>query len=469
MNPPLEGDSTDPKTPGVTGRNTATTDTGFAMGIHGTSDRGEGVRGETNAPNHAAVAGFNNTTATGSIAQGVWGSSQVGEGVHGETNSTTFAAVAGIELNPSSNIAAVYGEQRGGGPGVFGIAKGAGGGVWGTSAAGEGVHGDTNAPNHAAVAGTNTATAPDPAHTPPAWGVWGHSEVGEGVHGETNSTTFAAVAGIELNPSSNIAAVYGEQRGGGPGVFGIAKGAGGGVWGTSAAGEGVHGDTNAPNHAAVAGTNTATAPDPAHTPPAWGVWGHSEVGEGVHGETNSLIFAAVAGITLNANGTGAGIYGQSGGLGPAAFFQGNVVVTGDVQLINADCAEDFEIANADRVEPGTVMVLGEGSILQPSQFAYDKRVTGVISGAGSYKPGIVLDKQGSQPNRKPVALVGKVYCKVDAQYGAVETGDLLTTSPTPGHAMKATDQLKAFGAVIGKALRPLTAGQGLIPILVALQ
>jgi hypothetical protein len=68
-----------------------------------------------------------------------------------------------------------------------------------------------------------------------------------------------------------------------------------------------------------------------------------------------------------------------------------------------------------------------------------------------------------------VALVGKVYCKVDAQYGPIEVGDLLTTSPTLGHAMKASDPLKAFGAVIGKALRPLLAGQGLIPILIALQ
>jgi hypothetical protein len=63
----------------------------------------------------------------------------------------------------------------------------------------------------------------------------------------------------------------------------------------------------------------------------------------------------------------------------------------------------------------------------------------------------------------------KVYCKVDAQYGPVEVGDLLTTSPTPGHAMKASDLLKAFGAVIGKALRPLASGQELIPILIALQ
>jgi hypothetical protein len=58
---------------------------------------------------------------------------------------------------------------------------------------------------------------------------------------------------------------------------------------------------------------------------------------------------------------------------------------------------------------------------------------------------------------------------VDAAFGAIEVGDLLTTSPTPGHAMKATDQLKAFGSVIGKAMRPLESGRGLIPILIALQ
>lgn len=65
--------------------------------------------------------------------------------------------------------------------------------------------------------------------------------------------------------------------------------------------------------------------------------------------------------------------------------------------------------------------------------------------------------------------MGKVYCKVDARYAPVEVGDLLTTSPTAGHAMKADDPFKAFGAVIGKALRPLAAGQEMIPILIALQ
>jgi hypothetical protein len=69
----------------------------------------------------------------------------------------------------------------------------------------------------------------------------------------------------------------------------------------------------------------------------------------------------------------------------------------------------------------------------------------------------------------PVALLGKVYCRVDAECGAIEIGDLLATSPTPGHAMKASDPARAFGAVLGKALRAVESGRAFIPILVALQ
>ena len=65
--------------------------------------------------------------------------------------------------------------------------------------------------------------------------------------------------------------------------------------------------------------------------------------------------------------------------------------------------------------------------------------------------------------------MGKVYCKVDAEPSPLEVGDLLTTSTTPGHAMKADDPTRAFGAIIGKALLPLKSGRGLIPILIALQ
>jgi hypothetical protein len=143
--------------------------------------------------------------------------------------------------------------------------------------------------------------------------------------------------------------------------------------------------------------------------------------------------------------------------------------SGDITLRNADCAEEFDIVNPETAEPGTVMVLTEDGKLQPSTDAYDRKVAGVISGGGDFKPGIILDKRPSSAHRLPVALMGKAYCKVDARYGAIEIGDLLTTSPTAGHAMKVQHVHRAFGAVIGKALRPLAAEQGLIPILIALQ
>ena len=149
-------------------------------------------------------------------------------------------------------------------------------------------------------------------------------------------------------------------------------------------------------------------------------------------------------------------------------------VTGDIRLLNADCAEDFDIVDgesvsAESIEAGTVMVLCDKGALQPSALAYDKRVAGVISGAGDYKPALILDKKPTGRPRLPVALMGKVFCKADARYGAIEAGDLLTTSATAGHAMKAGDPVQAFGAVVGKALGALSEGQGLIPILVSLQ
>jgi hypothetical protein len=144
-------------------------------------------------------------------------------------------------------------------------------------------------------------------------------------------------------------------------------------------------------------------------------------------------------------------------------------VNGDVILTNADCAEDFDAAQDELIDPGTVVVINDERSIRPCDQAYDKRVAGVVSGAGGYKPGLVLDRRKSDRTRVTVALMGKVFCKVDARFGAIQVGDLLTPSFTMGHAMKATDPLKAFGAVIGKALRPLAKGQALIPILIALQ
>jgi len=143
--------------------------------------------------------------------------------------------------------------------------------------------------------------------------------------------------------------------------------------------------------------------------------------------------------------------------------------TGDIQLMGADCAEEFDVSESEEIEPGTVLVIDDLGKLRPCEKPYDKKVAGVVSGGDGSNPGIILDKKHAQNKRLPIALNGKVYCKIDTRYSPIEVGDLLTTSPTTGHAMKADNPLEAFGAVIGKALGSLREGTGIIPILVALQ
>lgn len=63
--------------------------------------------------------------------------------------------------------------------------------------------------------------------------------------------------------------------------------------------------------------------------------------------------------------------------------------------------------------------------------------------------------------------MGKVYCKLDANYSPIKVGTLLTTSSTPGHAMKSEDSVIRFHHWEG--ITSLEIDRGLIPILIALQ
>lgn len=100
----------------------------------------------------------------------------------------------------------------------------------------------------------------------------------------------------------------------------------------------------------------------------------------------------------------------------------------------------------------------------------DRRVAGIASGAGGVMPGMVMSQEGSiADGKQPVAPTGRVYCWADASAGAIEPGDLLTTSETPGHAMKVADHARARGAVLGKAMTGLKEGKGLVLVLVTLQ
>jgi hypothetical protein len=137
-----------------------------------------------------------------------------------------------------------------------------------------------------------------------------------------------------------------------------------------------------------------------------------------------------------------------------------------------DLAEPFEITDAEMIEPGMVVAIDpeQPGHLRMADKAYDRTVAGIISGAGGINPGLVMKQTGTVADgAHPVALSGRVYCWADASYGAIEPGDMLTTSDTPGHAMKVTDHVQAQGAIIGKAMTELKAGKGLVLVLVTLQ
>ena len=123
-----------------------------------------------------------------------------------------------------------------------------------------------------------------------------------------------------------------------------------------------------------------------------------------------------------------------------------------------DVAEKYVIT--DNVERGDVVVIDQNRELKLCRKENDPRVAGVVSTS----PGVVLEqvKTGT-----PIGLLGCVPTKVDATKYPVQAGDALTTSSTPGYAMKAIDPKP--GTILGKALESLPTGKKKIMVLVSPQ
>ena len=139
----------------------------------------------------------------------------------------------------------------------------------------------------------------------------------------------------------------------------------------------------------------------------------------------------------------------------------------------SDLSENFDVnAEKDELQSGMIVSIDSknpGELVLARE-AYDAKVAGILSGAGGVKPGMLMGQKGTKADGKhPVALTGRVYCHVDASHGAIEPGDMITTSTTPGHGMKATNRDRAFGSIIGKAMTGLAEGKGLVLVLVNLQ
>jgi hypothetical protein len=319
--------------------------------------------------------------------------------------------------------------------------------------------------------GINTTTPSWPltvGGNPGDWAIRGASSAGG--YGVVGSSTGANSIGVRgFVDSLAYAGVSGEH---GSGAFGLLGTANEGVYGGGGVGgkTGVVGVTNGSTSNAIqgayVGTSTANA----------GVFGYStaSAGNGIIGEANTGISAY-------------GVWGRAA-QGIGGFFTGGqyaIIAAGKAKVNvleivgGSDLAEPFNV-NADSTgdgavaEPGMVVVIDPANPgqLRVATEAYDRKVAGIISGANDLAPGMVMKAEGNAitEGEHPVALTGRVWCWCDSTIDAIEPGDMLTTSATPGHAMKATDLPAAQGAIIGKAMTPLAQGErGLVLVLVNLQ
>jgi hypothetical protein len=145
------------------------------------------------------------------------------------------------------------------------------------------------------------------------------------------------------------------------------------------------------------------------------------------------------------------------------------ITGGTIQAKYQDVAE--WVQSSQELVAGTVVVLDHtrsNQVIASTQ-SYDTRVAGVISS----QPGITLGQKGE--SKVLVATTGRVKVKVDASAGPIQVGDLLVTSEKEGVAKKSEPlnlggvQIHRPGTLIGKALEPLTKGEGEILVLLSLQ
>jgi hypothetical protein len=326
----------------------------------------------------------------------------------------------GIGLQGTGRVYGVYGNTSG-------APIGSGYGGYFESGTGIGVHGRSTAP----PSGTNLL----------APGVSGYSQNGVGILGQaaTGFGVYGTTAGSGVGGVGQVYGVYGRTGG-------VAQGAGYGGYFESNTGIGVSGRSTA----LLTGTNFY----------APGVYGHSHHGAGVMGEAGP------------------------GSSSVAGLFFGNVVVDGDLVVTGTKTGYVVDVARNDSHEPLTqgdlVIVTGAadpvlGNIPVPLvRLADSEASTAVIGVVDSiYRLDVNGPDRSSESVINPgdyltiVTLGAFTAVKVDASYGAIQPGDLLVSSPTPGHAMRADNP--AIGTVIGKALSSLESGTGSVAIMVTLQ
>ncbi len=121
------------------------------------------------------------------------------------------------------------------------------------------------------------------------------------------------------------------------------------------------------------------------------------------------------------------------------------------------------------------LLAATSALAQTSNFTYQGRLTdGSTAANGTYDLQFALFDNTSGGTQIG-SIIGIVPTKVSTENGPIQVGDLLTTSSTPGYAMKALPlrigkaRVYRTGTILGKALESLKEGNGLIKVLVTLR
>jgi hypothetical protein len=130
--------------------------------------------------------------------------------------------------------------------------------------------------------------------------------------------------------------------------------------------------------------------------------------------------------------------------------------TSPVQVVQQETFGHTRLPVSEPVTAGDVLALDPDSpgVLHRAASIADSSVVGVVVEPGDDSEAVV-------------ATFGVVSLNADAGYGSIRAGDLLVSSSTPGHAMRALELLP--GTLLGKALEPLETGTGTIRVLVTLR
>jgi hypothetical protein len=307
-----------------------------------------------------------------------------------------------------------------------------------------------------------------------------------GVFGSSSSPAGSGVYGEALATSGGTYGVHGKTTSpSGTGVYGEATA-------TTSSAIGVHGQTSAPSGKGVYGQASASSGV------TYGVYGDSNSAQGYGGyfvnQSSGVALKVVQAASVNdqpvfevwATAADREFYVDSDGdvfadggykcgvniddvdlFGGAVFGQRETSLDPCLQdNAPADFAEMLPTAETTPLEPGDVLVIdGEGRLTR-SDVAYQPNVIGVYS----TRPSFLGNAQfANEAGYAPLAVVGVVPVKATLENGPIQPGDMLTTSSTPGHAMRCEGVESCFGRSIGKALSGLETESGQIQMLVMLQ